>query len=267
MKNDRGIVLKHSFIRSHVSGVTIDVAMNEFETKSRKFTLLDAPGHRDFIPNMISGATQADVALLVVDASTGGFESGFNQGGQTREHAILVKSLGTSQLIVAVNKMDTVQWSPDRFFAIQASLSPFLKQIGFKKDQVFFVPVSGFKGENMTSTFDAIQSWYQGQPLVYYLDRLELPKRDISKPFRMPVNDVYKGGMGGGILIDGRVEAGAVQIGDSVLIRPINESALVKGLLFMYLTLQPLNWEQSPCLGPWPAIMFKSRFLRSTFKN
>jgi len=159
-------------------------------------------------------------------------------GGQTREHAILVKSLGVSQLIVAINKMDMISWSQSRFDHICQVLLPFLKQIGFKKDHVFFVPVSGFKGDNIVEPFENLVNWYTGNTLLLYLDNLEVPKRDISKPFRMPINDVFKGGMGGGILVDGRIESGSIQIGDSVCVRPVNELGVVKGiLLFLKLAI------------------------------
>jgi elongation factor 1 alpha-like protein len=150
-------------------------------------------------------------------------------GGQTREHAILVKSLGVVQLIVAINKMDMAGWSQSRFDHICGTLLPFLKQIGFKKDQVFFVPVSGFKGDNIIEPSENMTSWYTDGTLLHYLDNLMVPKRDISKPFRMPINDVFKSGMGGGILLDGRIESGSIQIGDSVCVRPINELGIVKG--------------------------------------
>ncbi len=258
MKSGQGISLLYFFrvpklfnLQTH-RGVTIDVAINEFETPHRKFTLLDAPGHRDFIPNMISGATQvrffpcnvrkvseliltfivqADVALLVIDSTTGGFESGFNQGGQTREHAILVKSLGIAQLIVAVNKMDSSGFSQTRFDHVTQTLLPFLKQIGFKKDLVKFVPVSGFKGDNLLTPSPSLASWYSGPTLVEALDLFEVPKRDITKPFRMPIHDIYKSGMGGGLILDGRIESGAVQVGEAVCVKPGDEQGVIKSNL------------------------------------
>ena len=121
-------------------GVTVDVAVNYFETSNRQITLLDAPGHRDFVPNMISGASQADVAILVVDAARGAFESGFESNGQTREHAILVRSLGVKQIIVAINKLDTWEWAEERFEDIVAKLKPFLKQTGFQASNITYIP-------------------------------------------------------------------------------------------------------------------------------
>lgn len=131
-------------------------------------TILDAPGHRDFIPNMITGATQADVALLVVDATNGEFETGFELGGQTREHALLVRSLGVSQLCVVVNKLDTTGWSKDRFDEIVNKLKVFLKSAGFKDADVTYVPCSGLTGENLVKpiTVPELQAWYSGPALI-----------------------------------------------------------------------------------------------------
>lgn len=141
--------------------------MSSFSTQCQ-VTLLDAPGHRDFIPNMISGVTQADVALLVVDATRGEFETGFEQGGQTREHAILVRSLGVSQLCVVVNKLDTVGWSQDRFDEILGKLRPYLHSVGFKKTDVSYVPCSGLTGENLVkaASVPELLSWYSGPTLA-----------------------------------------------------------------------------------------------------
>lgn len=129
---------------------------------------MDAPGHKDFIPNMISGAGQADVALLVVDATRGEFETGFDLGGQTREHALLVRSLGVTQLAVAVNKLDTVSWSETRFNEISLKLKTFLKQAGFRESDVTFVPCSGLTGQNLSSppTENELLTWYTGPCLL-----------------------------------------------------------------------------------------------------
>lgn len=133
-----------------------------------QITLLDAPGHKDFIPNMISGAAQADVALMVVDATRGEFETGFDYGGQTREHALLVRSLGVTQLAVAVNKLDTVSWSQARFEDIVQKLKVFLKQAGFRENDITFVPCSGLTGQNLVEkpTENELISWYRGPCLI-----------------------------------------------------------------------------------------------------
>lgn len=155
-------------------GITMDVARFQFETKTKAVTLLDAPGHKDFIPNMISGAGQADVALLVVDATRGEFETGFDYGGQTREHALLVRSLGVTQLAVVVNKLDTVSWSMERFDDIVQKLKVFLKQAGFKENDVTFVPCSGLTGQNLITkpTENELLAWYDGPCLLEVIGKI-----------------------------------------------------------------------------------------------
>ncbi|XP_076668850.1 translation elongation factor EF-1alpha (GTPase) HBS1 isoform X2 [Andrena cerasifolii] len=210
-------------------GITMDIGHSKFETETKSITLLDAPGHRDFIPNMITGATQADVALLVVDATRGEFETGFDSGGQTREHALLLRSLGVSQLAVVVNKLDTVDWSKDRFNEIVDKMSVFLKQAGFR-DKVTFVPCSGLSGENIvTKPKEPLSNWYKGPMLVNVIDNFKCPERPISKPFRFSVNDIFKG-TGSGFCVSGHVETGMISLGDKVLVLPRNEVAVVKGL-------------------------------------
>lgn len=155
-------------------GITMDVGNSHFETEHKMVTILDAPGHRDFIPNMITGATQADVAILVVDATTGEFESGFESGGQTREHALLVKALGIKQLCVAVNKLDTSNWSKERFDQIVDKLKTFLKQAGYKAAHVTYVPCSGLTGENLVKpiTDENLKAWYNGPTIVQIIGKL-----------------------------------------------------------------------------------------------
>ncbi|CAB0009047.1 unnamed protein product [Nesidiocoris tenuis] len=212
-------------------GITMDVGQSKFETKTKIITLLDAPGHKDFIPNMITGAAQADVALLVVDSTRGEFETGFESGGQTREHALLVRSLGVSQLCVVVNKLDTVDWSEARFKEICSKLGTFLKQAGFKEKDVTFVPCSGLSGENLTerTKVPEITKWYKGPCLVEVIDQFQCPTRPVAKPLRISVNDVFKG-TGSGFCVSGRVETGMVAVGDKVLVLPQNEMALIKAI-------------------------------------
>ena len=166
-------------------GVTIDIATTHFSTPHRNFTLLDAPGHRDFIPAMISGAAQADVALLVVDGSPGEFEAGFERGGQTREHAWLVRSLGVREIIVGINKMDLVStsllnspysccncalqvsWSQDRYEDIVDVLKPFLVSAGFAASKTTFLPIAAMDGVNILNNEETILcSWYEGPTLI-----------------------------------------------------------------------------------------------------
>ncbi|XP_068141958.1 protein HBS1 [Drosophila tropicalis] len=212
-------------------GITMDVGQSRIETKSKIVTLLDAPGHKDFIPNMISGATQADVALLVVDATRGEFESGFELGGQTREHAILVRSLGVNQLGVVINKLDTVGWSKERFNEIVTKLKAFLKQAGFKESDVTFTPCSGLTGENLTKSAQetALTAWYTGPHLLDVIENFKIPERAIDRPLRMSVSDIYKG-TGSGFCISGRIETGVLCVNDKVLVGASREQAQVKGL-------------------------------------
>ncbi|KAJ0026926.1 hypothetical protein NQD34_017926 [Periophthalmus magnuspinnatus] len=221
-------------------GVTMDVGMTKFETNSKVVTLMDAPGHKDFIPNMITGAAQADVAVMVVDASRGEFEAGFEAGGQTREHALLVRSLGVTQLAVAVNKMDQVNWQEERFQDITSKLGHFLKQAGFKESDVFYIPTSGLSGENLTtrSTVSELTSWFSGPSLLEQIDAFKAPQRSIDKPFRLCVSDVFKD-QGSGFCITGKIEAGYVQTGDRILAMPPNETCTVKGIT---LHDEPLDW-------------------------
>uniref|UniRef100_A0A3P8UUD4 HBS1-like protein n=1 Tax=Cynoglossus semilaevis TaxID=244447 RepID=A0A3P8UUD4_CYNSE len=221
-------------------GVTMDVGMTKFETNSKVVTLMDAPGHRDFIPNMITGAAQADVAVLVVDASRGEFEAGFEAGGQTREHALLVRSLGVTQLAVAVNKMDQVNWQQDRFQEITTKLGHFLKQAGFKESDVFYIPTSGLSGENLTtrSSVSELTSWFSGPSLLEQIDAFKAPQRSIDKPFRLCVSDVFKD-QGSGFCVTGKIEAGYIQTGDRILAMPPNETCNVKGIT---LHDEPLDW-------------------------
>ncbi|XP_061609187.1 HBS1-like protein isoform X3 [Phyllopteryx taeniolatus] len=221
-------------------GVTMDVGMTKFETKSKVVTLMDAPGHKDFIPNMITGAAQADVAVLVVDASRGEFEAGFEAGGQTREHGLLVRSLGVTQLAVAVNKMDQVNWQQERFQEITSKLGHFLKQAGFKESDVFYIPTSGLSGENLSarSLVSELTTWYSGLSLLEQIDAFRPPQRSVDKPFRLCVSDVFKD-QGSGFCITGKIEAGYIQTGEKLLAMPPNETCLVKGIT---LHDAPLDW-------------------------
>lgn len=212
-------------------GITMDVGSSRFETPNKTITLLDAPGHKDFIPNMISGANQADVALLVVDATRGEFETGFEQGGQTREHALLVRSLGVNQLGVVVNKLDTVNWSKERFDEIVGKLKVFLKQAGFKDSDVVYVPCSGLTGQNLVKdpTDGELLKWYKGPTLLKVIDSFKTPERSVDKPFRLSISDIFKG-TGSGFCISGRIEAGVVCVNDRVLVCPSKEQAVVKNI-------------------------------------
>lgn len=212
-------------------GVTMDIAQTAFETPHKQITLLDAPGHKDFIPNMITGAAQADVAILVVNATRGEFETGFESGGQTREHALLARSLGVSQLLVAVNKMDTVDWSQSRYDDIVKKLGLFLKQAGYKDIDLSYIPCSGLGGENLTKAVSEpkLASWYKGSTLVEQIDKFKAVERPMDKPFRLIISDVFKG-LGSGFSVVGRVSSGSVQAGDRVLVQPAGDLAVVKAV-------------------------------------
>ncbi|KAL7895235.1 hypothetical protein HDV64DRAFT_257469 [Trichoderma sp. TUCIM 5745] len=211
-------------------GVTIDIATNYFETESTKFTILDAPGHRDFVPNMIAGASQADFAILVIDANTGAYEKGLK--GQTREHVLLLRSLGVQQLIVAVNKLDMVGWSQDRFQEISEEVSGFLTGLGFQDKHVTFIPISGLNGDNIVKrTEDAAGLWYQGPTLIEGLEASgPSTARALKKPFRMAISEIFRSQQGTTTLA-GRIDSGTIQIGDAVLVQPSGESAYIKSIV------------------------------------
>merc|ERR1712154_89327 len=202
-------------------GKTVEVGRAYFETETKHFTILDAPGHRSFVPNMIGGASQADVAVLVIYARRGEFETGFERGGQTREHAMLVKTAGVKSLVIVVNKMDdpTVDWDESRFDEIKEKLNPYLKKVGFNpKTDLFYLPVSGLTGAFLRDE-SAREScpWYTGPSLVQYLDGITPVSRAADGPLRIPVVDRYKDM---GTIVLGKVESGSVARGDQVMLMP-----------------------------------------------
>jgi elongation factor 1-alpha len=201
-------------------GLTITLSYMKFETKKYFFTIIDAPGHRDFVKNMITGASQADAAILVVSARKGEFEAGMSLEGQTREHALLARTMGINQLIVAVNKMDATEppYSEKRYREIVEVLSKFLKSIGYDVSKIPFIPVSAWTGENLIERSPNMP-WYKGPVLVEALDLLEVPPKPIEKPLRLPIQDVYSIS-GVGTVAVGRVETGVLKTGDRVVIMP-----------------------------------------------
>ncbi|OCF36633.1 elongation factor 1 alpha-like protein [Kwoniella heveanensis BCC8398] len=213
-------------------GVTIDIATTHFATPHRNITLLDAPGHRDFIPAMISGAAQADVALMVVDGSPGEFEAGFERGGQTREHAWLVRSLGVKEIIVGVNKMDVVSWSQDRYDDIVDALKPFLVSAGFSAAKTTFMPLAAMEGINvLENNAEELKAWYDGPTLIDALaDKVEVPARPYDSPLRIPLSNVFKGqtAVASGVAVSGRLCSGVVQVGDRLRAVPGDEVATVR---------------------------------------
>lgn len=209
-------------------GITIDITLWQFETPKYHYTVIDAPGHRDFIKNMITGTSQADVALLVVPAEEGGFEGAFSKDGQTREHALLAYTLGVKQMICAINKMDACNYSESRFNEIQKELAAHLKRVGYQVDKVPFVAISGFVGDNMIEKSDKMP-WYKGMTLVDALDTMVLPKRPSDKPLRLPLQDIYKIG-GIGTVPVGRVETGILKAGMVVTFAPVGLTTEVKSV-------------------------------------
>ena len=221
-------------------GITIDIALWKFETPKYHVTVIDAPGHRDFIKNMITGTSQADCAILIIAGGTGEFEAGISKDGQTREHALLAYTLGVKQLIVAVNKMDSVKWDKNRFEEIIKETSNFVKKVGYNPKTVPFVPISGWNGDNMIEASTNCP-WYKGweketksgkvtgKTLLEAIDAIEPPTRPTDKPLRLPLQDVYKIG-GIGTVPVGRFETGIIKAGMVVTFAPAGVTTEVKSV-------------------------------------
>jgi len=211
-------------------GITIDIALWKFETAKSVFTIIDAPGHRDFIKNMITGTSQADVAILIIDSSQGGFEAGISKDGQTREHALLAFTMGVKQMVVAMNKMDdkSVNYDQTRFNEIKREVSDYLKKIGYNPDKIPFIPISGWNGDNMIEKSENMK-WYTGPALIDALDAIDPPKRPKDKPLRLPLQDVYKIG-GIGTVPVGRVETGLLKPGMVLTFGPMNVTTECKSV-------------------------------------
>lgn len=211
-------------------GVTIDLAFQRFETPKFFYTLIDAPGHRDFVKNMITGASEADASVLVVSAKKGESDVGMASGGQTREHAFLLFTLGVGQLVVAINKMDdnTVKYSEERYEEVRAEAERLVKTVGFPVDKVQFVPTSGWIGDNLVKKSENM-SWYKGPTLIEALDKLIEPAKPLDKPLRIPIQDVYTI-TGVGTVPVGRVETGVMKVGSTVVIAPGGATAEVKSI-------------------------------------
>jgi len=211
-------------------GITIDIALWKFETPKYYFTIIDAPGHRDFIKNMITGTSQADVAILIIASGEGEFEAGISKNGQTREHALLAFTLGVKQMIVCINKMDdkSVNWSEKRYSEIKEEVSAYLKKVGYNPEKIPFIPISGWHGDNMIERSTNL-GWYKGPTMLEALDDIKPPKRPIDKPLRIPLQDVYKIG-GIGTVPVGRVETGILKPGAVVTFAPNNITTEVKSI-------------------------------------
>merc|ERR1712218_666121 len=241
-------------------GITIDIALWKFETEKYYVTIIDAPGHGDFIKNMITGTSQADCAVLIVAAGVGEFEAGISKNGQTREHALLAYTLGVKQLIVAVNKMDSTEppYSQKRFEEIKKEVSGFIKKVGYNPAAVAFVPISGWHGDNMIET-STNMTWYKGwnverkegkangMTLLEALDSIIPPERPVDKPLRLPLQDVYKIG-GIGTVPVGRVETGLIKPGMVVTFAPVMVTTEVKSV--------EMHHESLPEAGPGDNVGF-----------
>jgi len=233
-------------------GITIDIQLMKFLTKKYDVTIIDAPGHRDFIKNMITGTSQADCAVLIVAASTGEFEAGISKNGQTREHALLAYTLGVKQMIVGVNKIDNTEppYSESRFKEIKKEVESYVKKVGYSPKAVAFVPISGWHGDNMIEE-SANMSWYKGwsieqkgsdkavtgKTLYDAIDSIMPPERPVSKPLRLPLQDVYKIG-GIGTVPVGRVETGKLKAGMVVTFSPVGTTTEVKSVEMHHETLE-----------------------------
>ncbi|RDD39525.1 Elongation factor 1-alpha [Trichoplax sp. H2] len=223
-------------------GITIDIALWKFETTKYYVTVIDAPGHRDFIKNMITGTSQADCAVLIVAAGVGEFEAGISKNGQTREHALLAFTLGVKQMIVGINKMDSTEppYSEARYNEIVKEVSTYIKKVGYNPKSVAYVPISGWHGDNMIEESTNMK-WFKGwsverkegnasgKTLFEALDAILPPKRPSDKPLRLPLQDVYKIG-GIGTVPVGRVETGTIKPGMVVTFAPVNVTTEVKSV-------------------------------------
>lgn len=204
-------------------GLTIDVAHKRFDTQKYYFTIIDCPGHRDFVKNMITGTSQADAAVLIVSGAEGeGVQA------QTKEHVFLARTLGVPQLIIGINKMDATSpsYSEKRYNDIKADVEKLLKTVGYKIEKVQFVPISAYQGENIIKPSDKM-AWFKGNTFLQTLDNLTIPEKPINLPLRLPVQDVYSI-TGVGTVPVGRIETGVLKTGDKIVFQPSNVTGEVK---------------------------------------
>ncbi len=201
-------------------GVTIDLSHKRFDTDKYYFTIIDAPGHRDFIKNMITGASQADAAVVVVAANDGVM-------AQTKEHIFLAKTMGVNQVVIAVNKMDMVQYDQKRFEEVKKDVNDLLKTVGYNPETVKFVPIASFPGDNVVKKSDKL-SWFDGPTLLEALDGLNNPEKPVDLPLRLPIQDVYQIA-GIGTVPVGKVLTGVMKVGDPVIVVPARDGKGAKG--------------------------------------
>ncbi len=210
--------------------MTIDLTFLKFETKKYFFTIIDSPGHRDFVKNMVTGASQADAALLIVSAKKGEFEAGIGATGQTREHAFLLRTMGVNQIIVGVNKMDdpSVNWSKERFEEVRKGILDLLRQVGYPVDKIRVIPISAWYGDNLVER-SKNTPWYNGPTLAEAFDELVVPPRPVDKPLRIPIEAVYSI-TGVGTVPVGKVETGRLKVGDVVIVMPSGKKGEVRSI-------------------------------------
>jgi len=200
-------------------GLTIDIAHKKFQTDKNYFTIIDAPGHRDFVKNMITGTSQADAAVLVCSVKDG-------IQPQTKEHAFLSKTLGVQQLIISMNKMDTVKYDEAQYNKVKDELSKLLTSIGYKVDQIPMIPTSAYGGDNLTKKSENMP-WYKGPTLLEALNTLKAPEKPLDKPLRLPIQDLYTI-TGVGSVPVGRVETGVLKPGMKIVFMPSGAVGEVK---------------------------------------
>jgi len=229
----KGDTFKYAWVLDSIKdererGITIDLAFQKFETSKYFYTLIDAPGHRDFIKNMITGASEADAAILVVSVKPGETEAATDPGGQAREHAFLSRTLGVSQIVVALNKMDDSGYSEARYNEVKEIVEKMLKLVGYNVSKISFIPVSGWKGDNLIKKSENM-AWYKGPTLGESLDLFEPPEKPLGKPLRIPIQDVYSI-TGVGTVPVGRVETGVLKANQKVMVMPSGVTGEVKSI-------------------------------------
>lgn len=229
----KGDTFKYAWVLDSIKdererGITIDLAFQKFETAKYFYTLIDAPGHRDFIKNMITGASEADVAILVVSTKSGETEAATDPGGQAREHAFLSRTLGVGQMTVALNKMDDSNYSEARYKEVKETVEKMLRLVGYNTTKINFIPVSGWKGDNLVKKSENMP-WYKGPTLSEALDMFEPPEKPTGKPLRIPIQDVYTI-TGVGTVPVGRVETGVLRANEKVIVMPSGVTGEVKSI-------------------------------------
>src|SRR6476620_10111956 len=229
----KGDTFKYAWVLDSIKdererGITIDLAFQKFETAKYFYTLIDAPGHRDFIKNMITGASEADVAILVVSTKSGETEAATDPGGQAREHAFLSRTLGVGQMTVALNKMDDSNYSEARYKEVKETVAKMLRLVEYNTTKINFIPVSGWKGDNLVKKLENMPL-YKGPTLSEALDMFDPPEKPTGKPLRIPIQDVYTI-TGVGTVPVGRVETGVLRANEKVIVMPSGVTGEVKSI-------------------------------------